>query len=274
MGSIYEVYIDVLAVNNFLIDLAAFMAVNLFLRRRVRAYRILIGVILGTIGSCLAFLYFKNLAAYLLFVHFVLNPAALSLSFREKNRKAFIEDLLVGYFAFLIIGGAIEWIYKDGRGTIPYGTAAAAAVGMLILAVLWTRRYLKNRSRYYEAAVSSGSTTVRLYALADSGCLLHDPYTGRPVSMIDQKVFEASFGKPQAVRLIPYESLGCRHGLIQAVTVEELHYIYENKERCVKQAVLGLADHQLFEKKAYGMIINPQELAESKILLAEGEKAH
>ena len=80
MGSIYEVYIDVLAVNNFLIDLAAFMAVNLFLRRRVRAYRILIGVILGTIGSCLAFLYFKNLAAYLLFVHFVLNPAHLVFS--------------------------------------------------------------------------------------------------------------------------------------------------------------------------------------------------
>lgn len=261
MGSIYEVYIDVLAVNNFLIDLAAFVAVNLFLRRRARAHRILAGAVFGTIGSCLVFLYVRNPAAYLLCVHFLLNPAALYLSFRENNRKAFIEDLCVGYFAFLIIGGAIEWVYQGGRGAVSYGMAAAAAVGVLILSVLWVGRYIKNRNRYYEVSISNGKTTVRLRALSDSGNLLHDPYTGRPVSMIDQNVFKAAFGNPQAVRLIPYESLGCRHGLLQAVTIKELCYIYENEEKCVKQAVLGLAEHELFDKKTYEMIINPEELA-------------
>ena len=49
MGAIYEVYIDVLAVNNFLVDLAALLAVNLYRRRNVRALRILAGALAGTL---------------------------------------------------------------------------------------------------------------------------------------------------------------------------------------------------------------------------------
>ncbi len=37
VGAIYEVYIDVLAANNFFADLAALLAVNIFRKRSVRA---------------------------------------------------------------------------------------------------------------------------------------------------------------------------------------------------------------------------------------------
>ena len=77
--------------------------------------------------------------------------------------------------------------------------------------------------------------------------------------MIDRRAYEAAVQAPQAVRLIPYESLGCRHGLLEAVTIEELSFVYDDQKKTVKGAVLCLVDHALFEKKPYQMIINPQE---------------
>ena len=48
---IYEVYIDVLAINNFLADLAALFAVSVFFKRKTPARRILAGAVLGTLGG-------------------------------------------------------------------------------------------------------------------------------------------------------------------------------------------------------------------------------
>lgn len=239
-------------------------AVNIFLRRQVRAYRILAGAVFGTLGSCLAFILCRNMALYLMLVHFILNPAVLYVSFREKNRKDFLADLFVSYLVFLLAGGIMEWLYAGGRGFFSYEAAAVAALALLMAAVLWSKQQLKNAVRYLKVRIRHQERHIRLRALADSGNLLRDPYTGRPVSMIDRKIYEAAYGPPEAPRLIPYESLGCRHGLLEAVTIEELSITYQNRGIKVRKAVLGLAEHALFEKKPYQMIINPQELAEKK----------
>ncbi len=259
MDVIYEVYIDVLALNNFIVDMAALTAVSFFLKRRVRAYRILAGAVIGTIGSCAVFVLCRRMAAYLLFVHFIINPFVMFFCFREKSKEDLIADLCAGYFAFLIIGGMTEWLYDGGNGYFSYKTAVSAALLLLAAAVFWIRRQFQNRIRYFEAEICQEGKRVRLKALSDSGNLLRDPYTGKAVSMIDRQVYEAAWGCCQSARLIPYESLGCRHGLLEAVTIEELSFAYGNREKKIQKAVLGLADHALFEKKPYQMIINPQE---------------
>lgn len=259
MGGIYEVYIDVLAANNFFADLAALFAVNIFRRRQVHAHRIIAGAVLGTLGSCLVFVVFANPAAYFLTVHFLLNPAVLLLTFREKSKQDFFSDLCISYFVFLLIGGITEWLYAGGLGFFTYEAAVGMALLLLLMTSWWLRVRLKNRVRYAEVKLHQNGKQIRLQALSDSGNLLTDPYTGKPVSMIDRQVYENAYGRPCGVRLIPYESLGCRHGLLEAVTVEELSYVYGNRAVSIKKAVLGLADHALFEKKIYQMIINPQE---------------
>lgn len=259
MDVIYEVYIDVLAINNFLTDLAALLAVSLFLKRRVRAHRILAGAFLGTAGSCTAFVLCRHMAAYLILVHFAVNPLVIFVCFREKSRQDFFTDLCAGYFSFLLTGGIAEWLYEGGNGYFSYKIAVFTAILLLLASVLWIRRQFKNRIRYLEAEICHEGKRFSLKALSDSGNLLRDPYTGKAVSMIDRQVYEAVWGDVRSARLIPYESLGCRHGLLEAVTVEELSFAYGNHEKKIQKAVLGLADHALFEKKPYQMIINPQE---------------
>ncbi len=259
MGAIYEVYIDVLAVNNFLADLAALLAVHLFRRRRVRAYRILSGALLASAASCVLFLVCQSPAAYLLTVHFLLNPAVLFYCFRQKSKHDFFSDLCIAYFAFLILGGAVEWLQTGVGGFFSYQMAIGIALVGLPASSLWLRRQFQSRTRYVEAELCQNGRRINVKALCDSGNLLTDPYEGKPVSMIDRKLYEEAFGAAQSVRLIPYESLGCRCGLLEAVTIEELNIASANGTKSSKRAVLGLADHALFQNKPYSMIINPQE---------------
>lgn len=245
-----------LALNNFFVDLAALLAVSIFRKKRARAYRLLAGAIWGTLGSCAVFLFCGHMAVYFLVVHFFINPLVLFFSFRETGRKDFFTDLCVGYFAFLIIGGITEWLYADGNGVFPYELAVGIAVPVLIVAAFWHRRQKRKRVRYLKAELWHEEVYISLQALSDSGNLLRDPYTGKNVNLIDKTVYVRTFGPPQAVRMIPYESLGCQHGLLEAVTIEKLSYVLEDGEIQIEQAVLGLADHTLFERKSYQMIIN------------------
>ncbi len=260
VGAIYEVYIDVLAINNFFVDLWALLAVNLFLKRKVRPLRLLFGAVLSTFLSCLAFAICRNLSIYLLFVNAVLYPAALYVTFRPKSRGSFFTDLCMSYLAFILLGGMMGWLYAGGNGYFSYEAAAIAALCLLTVVVLYSRQWLKNYSKYIQTQIIHQGKRIRVRALSDSGNLLHDPYTGKPVSMVDRAVYEKAYGTPQAIRLIPYESLGCGHGLLEAVTIDELDIMYGSHKIRVEHAVLGLAEQQLFLEKPYKMIVNLQEL--------------
>lgn len=272
MGYIYEVYIDVLAINNFFADFAALAAVNFFMGRSVRVHRILAGAAAGTLGSCLSFAVCGNTGAYLLTVHFLLNPLVLYFCFRERTGNAFLTDLAISYCAFLFLGGIMEWLYAGGRGALPYGATLAVSAALFFALLRFSGRWLKSRGKYLHIGIRQNGTCKNLLALTDSGNLLVDPYTQKPVSMVDRSAYTAAYGSPEHVRLIPYESLGCRHGLLEAVTVEELNFAYGGRRVKIRQAVLGMADPGLFEKKPYQMILNPQVLSEEKREYSTGGK--
>lgn len=260
VGTIYEVYIDVLAINNFFVDLTAFIAVNLFLKRKVRPLRLLFGAAASTLAGCLAFAICGNMSVYLLLVNAALYPSVLYLTFHPKSRSSFFADLCISYLAFVLLGGMMGWLYAGGNGFFSYEVASMAALCLLVAAVFWSKQWLKSYERYMETQIIHQGKRIRLRALADSGNLLHDPYTGKPVSMVDREIYEKTYGQPQTVRLVPYESLGCGHGLLEAVTIDALEIVYGNHKIRIEHAVLGLAEQQLFSRKPYKMILNPQEL--------------
>lgn len=256
---IYEVYIDVLALHNFILDLAAFLAVRLLLKRCAKAARILSGAAAGTAAGCLAFVFCGNTAAYLLLMHFVINPIVLYFVFRQKDKRVFFADWGVSYAVFLFMGGVMEWMY-EGAGIQAFAPAALITLLFLAMILLQGIKRLKKRLCCMEVWLFQNGRKLCLQALSDTGNLLREPYESRAVSIIDRSVYEAAFGRPQGALLIPYESLGRTDGLLETVSIEELHFIYGSRTQRVGHAAIGLADHALFYKKPYQMILNPQEL--------------
>lgn len=233
---------------------------RIFLQRKARALRLLVGALISTAFNCLTFLLCQNMAVYLFLVYFLWNPAVIYFIFREKSKSVFFTDLTACYLAFLLSGGMMEWLYAGGGGMLSYGMAAAAVLLALMALIVWSRHRMGARSCYLRVKICDHGKELWVHALIDSGNLLHDPYTGKPVSMIDREFYESGFGCAQNPRLIPYESLGCKHGMLESVLIEGLSFSYEGCAWNVKEPALGLAEHRIFEKKPYQMIINPREL--------------
>lgn len=62
---------------------------------------------------------------------------------------------------------------------------------------------------------------------------------------------------PEKFRLIPYHSLGKKHGIMQAVEIEKLKVKKEGQELVIEKALLGLYENKVTQSGAYQMILHP-----------------
>ena len=95
----------------------------------------------------------------------------------------------------------------------------------------------------------------------DSGNLLQDPYVKKPVNILEKKVAEQILcSKEDAIRLVPYYSLGNKNGLLSVFNAEKM-YIYQGKKRLeIIPAVFGIAEAGLLDGKEYDVILQASML--------------
>ena len=102
-------------------------------------------------------------------------------------------------------------------------------------------------------------------ALMDSGNSLKDPYTGRPVCILDEETAKKlGISAEKAVRLIPYHSIGRAHGLLRAVTVSELYLRKDGQEKKIAEVTVAVGPRRLSRSGGYQMILHPALLEEKK----------
>ena len=106
----YELYIDVFAFSNFCMDFLALFLTNVFLGRNCPVKKLFLPSFLGTISAVFLFLFLSDYSLYTLILHFLVNPVMVYFSFRENNRRRFLEDWGVTYLVVLLVGGVMQWV--------------------------------------------------------------------------------------------------------------------------------------------------------------------
>ena len=258
MSAIYEVYLDVMAIQNLVSDLFSLIAVNLFLQRRCGILRILLFACVGTFFNCFLFAIF-SWGKYLFCVHCVVQPAVLLLLFQTRQFSEFVKEYVVSYLAGFLLGGIQQVFLMELEREAGYEAAAVLGLVVFLAAILWCRRILKEKMRYCKAELYFAKQILPVRVLNDSGNFLHDPYSGKIVSLIDRELFVSWFQEKPAIRLVPYQSLGCEEGLVEVLTIDGMK-IYGTREFYIEKPVIGLADRKLFDGKPYQIIVNIQEL--------------
>lgn len=95
-------------------------------------------------------------------------------------------------------------------------------------------------------------------ALFDTGNLLSDPVSGKPVSVVEETELTKKWLEryPQKYKIIPYQSVGRAHGIMEGIVVDEL-VIQKEREQVVKKgAVVALYKGRLSRDGAFQMILN------------------
>lgn len=252
--TIYEVYVDVYFVENMLLDMLVLLSVSLLLGKRPVIWRLLLSSVLGGVGAVLIlWMRFGYGLAYIMSV-FVLDIIMCLLLFATIKQI----PVLVIYFH------GLSFVYtKIGECLGALGItrfARLAASVFLVAAVLLVCGYKKRleKRRLYAVRIVESGKVFDFNALFDTGNALIDPYTGKPVSIVEENEDIRGWmrDKPQKYRLIPFRSLGKENGLLEGTEVDELIICGKDGQKTERGAVIALYKGKLSGDGSFQMILN------------------
>lgn len=208
-----KMYVDIVMVLNFLIDLFLLLAANRLSGFRNVWKRLLAGAALGGIyGGCCLLPGFGFLGSGIWRLVFLTLMGIVAFGWSKCALRR------TGLF--LLLSMALEGVVASfGRGDIR-GVLLATGLIWLLCGIVpgggsWGKKLVP-------LEITRGERTVRLLALVDTGNCLRDPITGESVVIIDSQAAQELTGLPLAAlenpteslamirgaRLIPYRSVG------------------------------------------------------------------
>lgn len=262
----YEIYIDSLFLLNFTLNLYVLLLVNKSLHCAATRGRLIAGAVAGGAGYCLMFLLpFKGVILKIILVGFGLNSAILYGVFRPRNRRAFFKILETMFVYALFMGGAfllltnhIKAVREHGMSVV--GVLAAGGLAWLFLTFLFEKKKAKQNAFCRVEILGKDNRKASVLAVVDTGNCLVEPISGKPVSVLESRIFESCFEKPPGFRAIPYRSVGCERGIMEGVQVEELRIEVDGVCKVCTGAYIGLSKRQVSTSGTYQMLLHPKML--------------
>lgn len=231
--------------------------VNYFLKRRKKYSRLAVTALLSSAAGLALVLFVRNYFIYRLLSHFLLNTLMVFLCFGAGEKKEFLENWAVTYFAVIVLGGIFQWLLAEGVLPSAFLMQATAAALLGYLALLYLMRKKSFGNHIFSAEIRKDSRSIRLKAYWDSGNQLKDPYSGQAVSILSREKAAALMDDTKAlVRYVPFRSLGEKEGLLAVTSVDELLIFDGSRTIRTGKTAIGIAETGLLEGRDYDLILH------------------
>lgn len=112
---------------------------------------------------------------------------------------------------------------------------------------------------YCKVTLGKNGFWIPVTAILDTGNFLVEPISGKPVSVMEENYLAEYLPKSEwenGFRLIPYRSIGRRHGMMRGLTFDCMEI--RAGRRCVRveQPVIGLVRGILPQEGSYQMLLH------------------
>jgi stage II sporulation protein GA (sporulation sigma-E factor processing peptidase) len=107
--------------------------------------------------------------------------------------------------------------------------------------------------------ISAAGVTFRAKGLVDTGNHLCDPYSGKPVSIIDRRALPENIyiGRNEKMHYIPVNSVGSSNSVIQVFTAAECKVYLRNETFGLSNVLIGVSENNISTKGDYDMLVHP-----------------
>lgn len=257
----YELYVDVLFLENLLLDYLLLVLLARLLKRPVRRLRLLTAASLGSLGLCLVYILSLEetwLGAALIYgiLSTVMVKAGLGISrIRELGRAVFLL-----YIISLLLGGIFGLIQrKISFPLYPFFGITLVSYWILTAAMEWLMRYRSRAGKIFRVTISFQGKVIEVRGLLDTGNQLHDPMLHKPVSILTEELQEELCQDRETAFLpIAYHSIGKRDGTLEAFFADYMCiHIADKEKKLVSRPLLGITKEPLSSKNEYNMILHP-----------------
>lgn len=255
----YEVYLDSVVVLTWIFNIYQLNLVKRLLRCTATQGRIILAAAVGAfvLGGTLllpfGFLYFRMVCGTLLS-----GIVMLRLGFRFVPIRNYLKVLIACILCSFVQGGLVV---RVGSLFISTGkkTWIFAPTALLVLDYVVRKYMAADRNNLIKIRIPNGNREITFLAILDTGNLLRDPLTGEPVSLISKDAAEQirTLLTEDTYRVIPYSSVGCRRGILEAYRIPEIIVCTEMEERHCFHSVLAITDKAMDKSMPYQMILHP-----------------
>ncbi len=229
-----KIYLDLLLLFNFLIDLLLLLSVASILKRRVSFYRLVGSAFLGSFSVFFLFLPLSNFV--LLFLKFGMSMMMILVAYSYRDIRTFLKNLGYFYFASILLGGSIYlWNSTFSFGGIQNSFVSNSYqlnfFGLLFLSPIIIAYYVRKMKGvkeqyafYQKVRMLVDHHAISGVGYADSGNTL--TYKKKPVILARKNLLE----NKNASIYLPYQTaLGI--GMLACFPVEEVYLdnkVYKN----------------------------------------------
>lgn len=221
-----EIYADSLLLLHVCLNMYLLILVNGMLYHAVPLKRLLKGAVSGAVIAVLP-VFLVGPSMYGLGIGFVLSVVIMcKYTFQVRGISRWIKVLEKMAVATLLLGGVILMV----RRLLPPIYQMTGVMGVLVPGTagffLVSKRICRGGQEEKECyvIVQKDREKLRIKALMDTGNLLREPISQRPVAVVDEAAFKLLFQDklPEGYRMIPYRSVGKKHGMLKGYYLEGL----------------------------------------------------
>ncbi len=255
----YELYIDVLFLENLILDYLLLCLVRRILGCFTTKRRIWLAAFLGSASFCvLCWFSLLGTAPGMLISHLGLSVLMVKLAYRIRGYRPLLQAVAMLYLCSLLLGGIVIWMQEQlGDHSAPFWVLAALGLVLLNLGMRMLFTFRRKRAVLCQAVLLYRGSCRKLTGLWDTGNRLYDPLHQKPVSVVEKRMLEPEIDQEELLFPIPFHSVGKADGMLQAVMADYLTIEMEGKTYLIERPVLGLTEEPLSGDGSYNLILNP-----------------
>ena len=258
----YELYIDILFLENLILDYLLLRQVRLLLGTAVGRKRLFPAAVFGSGCFCVLYLFSVVKTIPGVFVSCILiNICMAKIAFPGKKAGGILGVSILLYFSGLLLGGLREVIreYVGFQNSI-WEVLVIPIWILLEIPIRVMVKANKQKAVLCPISVLYGGKVRKTVGLLDTGNRLRDPLYQKPVCVVEKSLLEPELSSEEMLFPIPYHSVGNTNGTMQAVVADYLSVNIGNQSYVIERPVLGIAEEALSGDGDYGLIINPDIL--------------
>ena len=295
------IYVDVVLIENLIMNYIILLATAIILKEKIKYIRLFFSSLLGAIYSIIAYMNILEMYSSMA-LKFVLSIVIVYLSYNPSNMKKMLKQLMIFYLTSFAFGGAAfaliyivkpqDILMKNGMflGTYPLKTIMLATVitfVIIITAFKIVKSKITKKDMFCDISAKINGETVKVKAMIDTGNLLRDPLTQKPVLVIERNSLYEALPKqilnnldnilggdlekiPEEIqkeylpklKFIPFSSLGKQNGMLIGIKSGKVKISYEDNEIIKEDVVVGIYNKSLTKKGEYKALIGIEMLGE------------
>lgn len=264
------VYLDIVFIENILMNYIILFGTGTAQKIKMKNINLILSSAIGALYAVISYLQIIPIYSKL-YMKILLSMIMIYIAFYPQNIKKMLKSLTLFYLISFATGGcalALLYIMAPSNVSINNGifilkypmkvVITSGLIGFIIIQCSFNmnKRKLMNKDLICNLKIKICGKTIKTKAFMDSGNSLKDPFTKKPVIIVEKKIIsevvdieKINGGDSELkIRLIPFKTIGNSNGMLMGIQSEYAEVEYDEEKSIINNVIIGIYDKKINKK--------------------------